>query len=131
MIGTAGEICILVKFSSKRERLLEAIKVTSILKMMISKISATLVKLCPTHCTVRATCYSKLIMSYHTVYELWSLCLRENLLYDIKSRIGCQAQMEKFVFLFSFNLGYRLYSITDILSNALQQQQKKNKKIKK
>ena len=62
-------------------------------------------------------------MSYHTVFELRSLCLRENLSYDIKSRIGCQAQMEKFDFLFSFNLGYRLYSITDSLSNALQQQQ--------
>ena len=37
VIGTVGEICILVKFSPKRERLLEEIKMTSVLKMMVIK----------------------------------------------------------------------------------------------
>ena len=81
---------------------------------------ATLDILCSTRWAARATYYRKLIMSYHTLCKSWNLCLCENLSRYVKSHIlGCQAQMEKF---FGSNVGYRLHSITDIVSKALQQQ---------
>lgn len=117
-LDTIREICILVKYSPKRERILGNIQEN----IETEEKSSTLDKLCPTRWTVRAKCYIKLMTLYDAVYELWDQCLVSGKLNrELKSRIsGCQSQMETFSFYFGLNLGHRLYSITDNLSRALQ-----------
>ena len=83
----------------------------------------TLDKLCPTRWTVRGKCYKKIIGTYNALFELWRHTLDEGrLTTDVKARIiGCYNQMTKFDFYFGLHLGQKFYSLTDNLSQALQQ----------
>ena len=118
-LETVREICTLVKYSPKREKLLGSIQEN----IETDEKFSTLDKLCPTRWTVRAACYYKLLILYDSVFTLWDQCLDAGKLdRELKSRIiGCQVQMRTFSFFFSLNLGHRFYSITDNLSQALQE----------
>ena len=115
VIDTAGEISVLIKFSPKREKLLENLKeqiknCEQITPNKITKLSI-----------IRWTVLT-IIENYSYIMELWNECLvNENLTAEIKSRvIGCQIQMGKFDLFFGLRLGHRLYSHTDNLSKSLQ-----------
>ena len=91
--GTVGEICILVKFSPRRDNMLGDIKQN--LEMEGGNIDeqscSTLAKFSITRWTVRSGCYKKVIDSYDSLYELWASSVTEKLDHEIKGRIiGCQ-----------------------------------------
>ena len=68
MIGTVGEICILIKFSSKREKLLdEIVDVDDDNTNMNQAISMN--KLCLTRCTKRDKCLFKIIEVYDSLIK--------------------------------------------------------------
>lgn len=123
-MGTVGEICVLVKYSPKREKMLGSIQENvegEVDEEVFREESTTLDKLCVTRWTVRATCFLKILKNYDELFTLWEQCLKQKLAADVKARIiGCDAQMQKFSFYFGLSLGYRLYSITDNLSKTLQ-----------
>lgn len=61
------------------------------------------------------------MQNYNQLMLVWDECLEQNLEREVKSRIiGCKTQMESFNFFYGINLGFKLYSITDNLSKALQ-----------
>ena len=96
-MGTAGEICILVKYSPKREKILGSLyEITEGELNDIDKDNHTsLDKLCATRWTVRASCFNKILENYADLQKLWGVCLGEKLDTDTRSRIiGCQTQME-------------------------------------
>ena len=126
-MGTVGEICILVKYSPKREILLGEIQsnikeITEGEEEFVKRTVTTLDKLCPTRWTVRAKCYQKIIDNYESLMELWQTSLKNGkLVFDVKSRITeCLAQMCKFRFYYGLDIAYKFYSLTDSLSKALQ-----------
>ena len=120
-MGTVGEMCVLVKFSPKRENLLGQIQQN----LETEDSSQSIIKLdnlCATRQTVRGNCFQKIIDSYDSLIELWESTLRSGKVdTDVKSRIiGCLAQMKKFHFYYGLNLGRKFYGITDNLSKSLQ-----------
>ena len=124
-MSTAGEICILVKYSPKREKMLG--DMSSNIEVMDADVDVddgtSLEKLSETRWTVRASCFQRIIDSYSNLQSLWDVCLTENLTKEVRSRIiGCQAQMKKFSFFFGLCLGQRLFSLTDNLSKTLQKE---------
>lgn len=126
-LGTVGEICVLVKYSPKREKMLGSIKdnVDGDLEEddLHDKESApSLDKLCVTRWTIRGKCFEKIIENYGVLIKLWEKCLGEGRLStDVKARIvGCQSQMSTFSFFFGLCLGHRIFMITDNLSKTLQ-----------
>lgn len=116
-MDTSGEIAKLIKYSPKREKKLESIKVTN-----EEDESKGISKLSVTRWTVRADWFQRIIDNYSFLYELWDECLKElGLNRDIKSRIiGCKAQMGTFDLYFGLKLGKLLYAHTDKLSQTLQ-----------
>ena len=124
-MGTVGEICVLVKYSPKREKMIGGIN---------SNVDAdideevlddddkvpSLDKLCITRWTIRGKCFEKIQMNYIALMKLWDECLQEGgLNTEVKARImGCKNQMSTFHFFFGLCLGQRLFSITDNLSKA-------------
>ena len=83
----------------------------------------SLAKLCTTRWTVRANAFNKVINNFGPLFELWDICLGDKLDKETRSRIlGCKSQMTEFRFFFGINLAYRMYSITDNLSKALQRE---------
>lgn len=126
-MGTAGEICILIKYSPKREKILESLDEMTEGDMheteMENEKRASLGKLCTTRWTVRASCFNKIFERYADLQKLWEICLAEKLDSETRSRIiGCQSQMESFSFFFGLLLSHILYSLTDNLSKTLQQE---------
>ena len=122
---TAGEICILVKYSPKREKILGSLdEVTEGELDDTGKDKQTsLDKLCTTRWTVRAACFNKILEKYAVLQKLWEICLGEKRDTDTRSRIiGCQSQMQSFSFFFGLLLSHRLYSLTDNLSKTLQKE---------
>lgn len=123
-MGTVGEICVLVKYSPKRETMLGAIMENiegefEELRPGYQKLD----KLCATRWTVRSKCFKKILENYQALLELWDQSLAEQLDSDTKARIiGCKSQMESFKFYFGLMLSQRLYSITDNLSKTLQKE---------
>ena len=123
-MGTVGEICVLVKYSPKREKMLGAIMENiegefEELRSGYQKLD----KLCVTRWTVRAKCFKKILENYQALLELWEQSFAEQLDSDTKARIiGCKSQMESFKFYFGLMLSQRLYSITDNLSKTLQKE---------
>ena len=116
-MDTAKEVVTLIKFSPKRERLLEDIKEN------LDEQPATggVISLCPTRWTVRASCFHRIIDNYSALLQEWIVCLDQKLQADVRGRIiGCQAQMNTFDFFFGLHLGERLFSHTDNLSKTLQ-----------
>ena len=125
-LDTVREICILVKFSPKRENLLGEIR-ENIEQEAEDKSETfhskppTIEKLCQTRWTVRASCYQKIIQNYDTLNALWDITLGEKCDVDVRARMkGCRWQMKQFSFFYGLNLSYKLYSITDNLSSCLQ-----------
>lgn len=123
-MGTAGEICVLVKYSPKREKLLgkinENIEGDS---DDLNKQASKLDKLSATRWTVRANCFKKIIENYDPLMDLWKQSLKDKPDAETKARIiGCKKQMESFNFFFGLNLGHKLYNHTDKLSQTLQKE---------
>ena len=116
-MDTAKEVVTLIKFSPKRERLLGGIKEN------LDEQPATggVISLCPTRWTVQVSCFHRIIDNYSALLQEWIECLDQKLQADVRGRIiGCQAQMNTFVFFFGLHLGERLFSHTDNLSKTLQ-----------
>ena len=116
MLEIVVEITKLIKFSPKREQLLEAVKENFEIDNDDSlEQNDSLAKLCTTRWTVRANAFNKVINNFGPLFELWDICLGGKLEKEIHSRIlGYQSQMTEFRFFSSINLAYRMYSITDI-----------------
>ena len=124
-MGVVSEICVLVKYSPKREKMLGRLdkNVEGEINDDESTKNISLDKLCTTRWTVRASCFNKILVKYAELQRLWNLCLAEKLDTGRKSRIiGCQSQMKEFSFFFGLCLSHRLYSLTDNLSKALQKE---------
>ena len=119
VMAIVGEVCVLIKYSPKRENLLG--KIYEYIESEDSQPLKKLKKLSTTRWTVRAECFKRIIDNYQSLLDLWSVCLKEKLDQETKARIaGCKTQMESFYFYFGVNLGYKLYSMTDNLSKSLQ-----------
>ena len=118
-LATVREICILVSYSPKPEKLLGNIPDNIEGEYQ----ATTLDKLCSTRWTVRANYYRKIVTFYDALFSLWDHCLETGKMdRELKSGIGgVKAQMAAFSFFFGLQLGYRLYAITDNLSKALQE----------
>ncbi len=124
-MGTVSEICVLVKFSPKRENILGSIEevVEGNVEDQEERKNIKLSKLCVTRWTVRASCFNRIIEKYASLQLLWDLSLTERLDTDVKSRIvGVQSQMRSFSFFFGLSLSHKLYSLTDNLSKTLQKE---------
>ena len=86
VMGTAGEISVLIKLSPKRENLLENLKeqIKNSEEITPNKIP----KLSTARWTVRASALFRIIENYSYIMELWNECLvNENLTTEIKFRV--------------------------------------------
>ena len=120
-LSVVREICILVKFSPKRENLLGSINESIERGEEEFEPIKKLTKLSMTRWTVRAECMKRIIDNYQSLLKLWEECLEERLDQETRARIlGCKNQMESFKFFFGLNLSHKLYAMTDNLSKALQ-----------
>ena len=78
LMDTAGKISVLIKFSPKREKLLEKLKKQIKTSEQITPNKIT--KLSTTKWTVRVSALLRIIENYSYVMELWNECLaNENL----------------------------------------------------
>ena len=122
-MGTASEICVLVKYSPKREKLLGKLSENIEGTLETDKQASRLDKLSVARWTTRANCFKKIIENYHSVIALWKESLDEKPDAETKARInGCKKQMESFSFHFGLNLGRKVYAHTDNLSKTLQKE---------
>ena len=127
VMGTMAGITTLVKYSPKREQLLESIQENIEFEdnddSQFDEQFELLAKSCITRWTIRATAIKKVIVNYQPLYNLWQTCLEEKLDRETHSRIiGCQSQMGDFRFFHGLNLAHTVYSITDNLSKTLQKE---------
>ena len=119
VMSAAGEICILMKFSPKREHFLGNMsgnmgKENSETFTKLKKLSATRWKVC-------TECIKRIIDNNESLLQLWEECLKEKLDQETKAKIvGYKNQMESFYFVFGSGLSYKLYAMTDDLSKSLQ-----------
>eukprot|EP00731_Ephydatia_muelleri_P003599 Em0001g3599a len=114
-LNTTHEISKLLKYSPKRDSLIEC------LKQSIAPETQGFRTLCPTRWTVRAASLKSVIDNYTVLQELWDECDTNDS--DIRARIlGVSAQMGTFNYLFGVMLGYEILRHTDNLSKALQQE---------
>ena len=123
-MSKATEICILVKYSQKRENILRRMKEKSEGNFDPDpyKILA-LEKFCPTRCTVRASCFQKIIENYCLLLEIWDECLKESLDVESRSRIiGRKSLMRTLTFFLDLCLSQRRYSLTENLSKTLKKE---------
>ena len=88
-MGIVGEICVLIKFSPKREKMLGALSENVEGFEKLDSQGSYLDKLNVTRWTIRANCFQKIIESYSSLQSLWKVCLKENLTQDSRI-IGCQ-----------------------------------------
>ena len=119
VMGIVGEICVLVKYSFKRKKMLGSLvenKVGECEKSWRSD-KQKLDKLCVRRWTIRTKRFKKILDNCKFLLGLWVLSLKENLDFDSKLRIrGFKNQVKLFKFYFSLNLSQRLYAITNNLS---------------
>ena len=102
VMNNTNEIVKLVKFSPKRELMLEHIKVNLGDENEMTVVASGLTKFSATRWTVRAICFQRILDNYEGLLTLWNDCLETNLEPDVRGRIvGCQAQMRLFNFFFS------------------------------
>ena len=118
LMGTVGKICVLVKYSTKQEKMLE-----SIVENMEGEVEESsrsngqnFNKLCLTRWTIKAKCFKKILKSYEVLSELWGQSLKMQIRIE-----GSKRQMSLFKIYFGQNLSQRLYVIMDNLSKTLQQ----------
>ena len=96
-----GEICILVKFSPKRENLLGNINDNIEKGQEDVEQIKKLTKLSRTRWTVRAKCMKRILDNYQPLMQLWEECLEERLDQETRARIiGCKSKMESFYLFF-------------------------------
>ena len=108
-MATVGEICVLIKYSPKREKVLGTLDEDIEGELCGSETQKqkplSIDKLCTTRWTVRASCFNKIFEGYHALQSLWKVCLSETLESEVRARIiGCRAQMETFNFFFGLLL---------------------------
>ena len=124
VMGTVAEITTLVKYSPKREQLLGSVKENIEIEHGDNDAldrGESLSKFCATRWTVRATTMRKVMTNHQLLFDIWDLCLEENLDRETLSRIvGCQSQMTTFRFFYGLNFSYTVYSLTDNLLKTLQ-----------
>ena len=126
---TASEICVLVKYSPKREKLLGKLSENIEGTLETDKQASRLDKLSVTRWTLRANCFKKIIENYHSVMSLWKESLDEKPDAETKARInGCKKQIESFSFYFGLNLGRKLYAHTDNLSKTTKRKNVSNQR---
>ena len=119
-LSVVGEICILVKFSPKRESLLGNINDNIEKGQEDVEQIKKLTKLSTTRWTVGAKCMKRILDNYQSLIQLWEECLEERLDQETRARIiGCKNQMESFYFFFGLNLSHKLYAMTDNMSKSL------------
>ena len=110
------EICKLIKFSPKREGILNSIKAnihldTRGIKMLHVSYGWT----------VQGESFERIKDNYEALMLEWDICLEERLDTEMRARIiGVKAQMESFQYFFGLNLGATLLIQTDNLSKTLQ-----------
>ncbi|XP_076359091.1 zinc finger MYM-type protein 1-like [Tachypleus tridentatus] len=108
------EICKLIKFSPKRQSLLEKIKAN------INLETAGLKVICPIRWTFRGQSFDRIIANYEALLLEWDVCLEDRLDSEMRARIiGVRSQMEKFEYFFALHLGVAVYSLTDNLLKTL------------
>ena len=80
VMGSVTEIICLVKYSPKRERMLEDLKDAIQFEKEQGEIdeekAPNLDKLSATRCTVRGNAYLKILSNYDSLIELWDACLK-------------------------------------------------------
>ena len=90
-MGNAGKICVLVKYSPKREKLLGKLSENIEGTLETDKQASRPDKLSVTRWTIRANCFKKIIENYHSVMALWKESLDEKPDAETKARInGCK-----------------------------------------
>ena len=107
-MGTAGEICVLVKYSPKREKLLGQFSenIEGSLDNDDSQASK-LDKLSATRWTVSTSCFKKIIDNYNPLMDLWKTSLKDKPDAETKARIiGYKKQMESYNFFLVLKLGH-------------------------
>ncbi len=108
-MGTVGEICVLVKFSPKREKMLGSIQENiegEIADEVIREKRISLEKLCVTRWTVRAACFLKILSIYDELLTFWQECVGQKLTTDIKARVVVvMHRCKRFPFILGFQLG--------------------------
>ena len=114
-LDTTYEMSKLVKFSPKRDSLLEK------LKQELAPDTPGFRTLCPTRWTVRADSLQSVLDNYEVLQDLWEESYSEVRDTDIRARIkGVDAQMKTFDYLFGVMLGQSILRHTDNLSKGLQ-----------
>ena len=98
---TVGEICVLVKYSLKSEKMLGTITVKGTFDSDEQQ-AKKLDKLYVARWIVHANCLKKIIDNCKPLLELWKKSLEEML--DAKTMIGCKKQMESFKFFFRISI---------------------------
>lgn len=95
-LGTCFELIKLIKFSSKRETLLNKIE------KEIGSESPSIRTICHTSWTVRAESLATIIANYENIQKLWNETLKCTSDTQMKARIqGVSSQMDTFQFLFN------------------------------
>ena len=130
-MDTISEISILVKYSPKRENILETMKLGEYIEARnISEENAQsppgkVQQFSFTRWTVRNRAFKAIRENYVYLLQLFEYCLdaERNMEAKMKARIlGCKTQMETFDFFFGLQIGIDIYSMTEGLSKTLQGQ---------
>ena len=89
-LGTVSEKCVLVKYSSKCEKMLGSIMENiegEFEEQPKTDHPSKLDKLCVTRWTVRGKCFKKCLDNYEPLLQLWEESLKEDFDFETKSRI--------------------------------------------
>ena len=114
-LDTCFELIKLIKFSPKREGMLNRIKEET------GSESPSIRTMCPTRWTVRADALASILSNYNDIQKLWEDALEATSDTEMKARIqGISSQMTTFPFLFNLLLSEIILRHTDKLSQSLQ-----------
>ena len=113
----------LMKFSPKGKQILGVVKENFEIDNDDSlEQNVSLAKIGTTRWTLRANAFNKVINNFGPLFGLWDICSGDKLQETRSRMLGCKIQMTEFRFFFGINLAYRMYSITDNISKALQRE---------
>ena len=114
-LDTCYEVIKLIKFSPKRNAMLNSIKEE------VGDDVPSVHTLCPTRWTVRPQSIASILANYKNIQDLWDEALEGSVDSEMKARIqGVSSQMETFQFLFGILLAEMVFRHTDNLSKTLQ-----------
>ncbi len=115
-LDTCMEVIKLIKFSPKREAMLQAYKDES------GSETSGVPTLHPTRWTVPAESLASILDNYENIQILWERACDSGTNSEMKARIrGVESQMKTFKFYFSIVLSEMIFRHTDKLSQTLQQ----------